>query len=118
MQVVISVEGIKVWAFHGVYAEEQVNGRYFVVDATVTAELNADQLLSDRLEATVNYETIYRIVHEKMAQPAALLEKVALDIAQTVQSADQRIVQTRIKLTKLQPPLGGEVASTSVEIIV
>ena len=118
MQVVISLEGIKVWAYHGVYAEEQVNGRYFVVDSTVKAELDGDLLLSDRLEATVNYETIHRIVQEKMSQPAALLEKVALDIAQAVQSADQRIVQTRIKLTKLQPPLGGEVAATSVEIIV
>lgn len=118
MQVVISVEGIKVWAYHGVYAEEQVNGRYFVVDATVKAELDGDLLLSDQLEATVNYEHIHRIVQEKMSQPAALLEKVAMEMAQAIKASDERIVQASIKLTKLQPPLGGEVAATSVEIIV
>jgi dihydroneopterin aldolase len=116
MEVVIKVEGIRIWARHGVYAEEQVNGRYFLVDVSVVAELDDNAIRKDELSATVNYEAIHHIVQEVMIQPQALLEKLALGIGEQVKSFDKRIQKVSVKVSKLHPPLGGEVAATAVEI--
>jgi len=118
MQVVINVEQIKVWARHGVYASERIAGRYFLVDVSVTAQLDEAALMTDALTATYNYETIARIVKEEMAEPCALLEKKALQMAGKIRQSDERLVKVALKLTKLQPPMEGEVGATSVEICV
>lgn len=118
MQVKISVEQIKVWAYHGVYHEERISGRYFLVDVTVCAELDEEALLTDELAATYNYEYISNIVQEEMKIPAALLEKKAIQMAKKIKLSDDRISQVMLKLSKLHPPLEGEVESTSVEIFV
>lgn len=118
MQVTIRVEQIKVWAYHGVYQEEKVAGRYFLVDVSITAELSEEQLLTDDLSATYNYEWIAEIVQDEMKISCALLEKKAIEMARKIESTDKRIRSVQLKLTKLQPPLKGEIGSTSVEILI
>lgn len=118
MHVNISVEQIKVWAHHGVYQEERVTGRYFLVDVSVIAELNEKELLKDELSATYNYEMIAEIVQEEMQDTCALLEKKAIHMAQKIKMSDARIIQVKLKLSKLNPPLPGVVGSTAVEILV
>ncbi len=118
MQITIRVDQIKVWAYHGVYQEERVAGRYFLVDVAVVAELSEAELLTDDLSATYNYERIADIVQQEMKVTCALLEKKAIEMAREIQKSDMRIKNVQLKLTKLQPPLKGEVASTSVEIFI
>lgn len=116
MEALIKVEGIKIWARHGVYASEQVSGRYFLVDIWVKATLDEKEILLDKLESTVNYENLHRIVQEQMSVPVALLEKLAVEIIHSVKQTDPRINKVGVKVMKLNPPLGAEVAATVVEI--
>jgi 7,8-dihydroneopterin aldolase/epimerase/oxygenase len=116
MEVIINVSGIKTWSRHGVYENERISGRYFLTDVQVKAEVDAQAILHDDLSATVNYELINDIVLEKMAVPVRLLEKLAAEIADAIKKADSRIVEVKVIVTKLCPPLFGEVGSTSVEI--
>lgn len=118
MQVKISVDQIKIWAYHGVYYEERVSGRYFLVDVTVDVEVHETDVLTDELSSTYNYELISSIVQEEMKESCALLEKKAILMAQKIKKSDVRIQRVQLKLSKTNPPLPGEVGSTSVEIFV
>jgi dihydroneopterin aldolase len=116
MDIRINVNGIKTWARHGVYENERISGRYFVTDISILADLERADLLKDELLATFNYETANDIVRRKMQTPVQLLEKLAIEIAEELKASDTRIKEVRVKVTKLNPPLPGEVESTSVEV--
>ena len=118
MEVTIRVEQIKVFAYIGVYHEEKILGSYFMVDVEVKANLSETELLTDELSATYNYEWIADIVQNEMKISCALLEKKAIEIARKIINTDNRLNNVRIKLSKLQPPLKGEIGSTSVEILI
>lgn len=118
MQVKISVDQIKIWAYHGVYHEERVSGRYFLIDVTVDVDVDEQEILTDQVSSTYNYEWIASIVQEEMKESCALLEKKAILMAQKIKSSDHRIQKVRLKMSKTNPPLPGEIGSTSVEIFV
>ncbi|MCO5231929.1 MAG: dihydroneopterin aldolase [Chitinophagales bacterium] len=118
MNVVIRVEAIKVWAYIGVYHDEQVQGRYFTIDVEVVADLSEAEILEDKLESVYNYEWIANIVHSEMKIPCALLEKKAIIIANAIKSTDNRLKSVKLKLSKLNPPLEGEIKSSSVEVFI
>lgn len=118
MNVVIRVETIKVWAYIGVYHDEQVQGRYFTIDVEVVADLSEAEILEDKLASVYNYEWITNIVHSEMKVSCALLEKKAILIAKEIKSSDVRLKSVKLKLSKLNPPLEGEIRSTSVEVFI
>jgi 7,8-dihydroneopterin aldolase/epimerase/oxygenase len=118
MDIRINVNGIKTWARHGVYENERISGRYFVTNISILADLERADLLNDELLATFNYETANDIVRRKMQTPVQLLEKLAIEIAEELKASDARIKEVRVKVTKLSPPLPGEVESTSVEVTI
>ncbi|MCZ2392390.1 MAG: dihydroneopterin aldolase [Chitinophagales bacterium] len=118
MNVIIRVEEIKIWAFLGVYEDEQTQGRYFTIDVEVEAELEERAILEDQIDFVYNYEWIANIVHEEMKIPCALLEKKAILMARKIKESDKRLRSVKLKLAKLNPPLEGEIKSTSVEVFV
>ncbi|HUH72888.1 MAG TPA: dihydroneopterin aldolase [Chitinophagales bacterium] len=118
MEVAIRVDQIKVYAYIGVYHEEKILGGCFSVDVEVKVDLSEEELLTDELSATYNYEWIAEIVQNEMKVSCALLEKKAVEIAREILKTDTRLKNVKIKLSKLQPPLKGEVGSTSVEILI
>jgi 7,8-dihydroneopterin aldolase/epimerase/oxygenase len=118
MDIRINVNGIKTWARHGVYENERISGRYFITDVSILADLERTDLLKDDLQATFNYEMANDAVRKKMQTPVQLLEKLAIEIAEELKSADTRIKEVHVKVTKLNPPLPGEVESTSVEVTI
>ena len=62
----IVLEGMKFFAYHGYYKEEQTLGNHFLVDVYV-------ELYSQEKN---EYETIYLIVKHEMAKTSKLLENV------------------------------------------
>ncbi len=116
MRVTIRVEQIKVWAYIGVYEEEQKIGGYFLTDVEIQADLSEEKLLEDDLSSTYNYETVVKIVEGEMKESCALLENKAIRIARSIKKSDERIQKVTIKLSKLKPPFQTEVKASSVEI--
>ena len=99
-------------AFHGYYPEERVLGGKYVVDVSI--DVLADGSVADDLEKTINYETIYLVCKQVMAQPASLLETVIEKIGQKLRLHFKNIAVLTIKLHKLHPPLGGLVGAATV----
>jgi dihydroneopterin aldolase len=111
----IALEGLEFHAFHGVYPHERESGNYFEVDVVVEADfLNA--AASDDIDQTVNYESVYSVVKEEMEKPSKLLETVAEKIIADLFAKFKAITQVELKISKLNPPIGGKCKKASVSI--
>jgi 7,8-dihydroneopterin aldolase/epimerase/oxygenase len=111
----ISLEGLEFHAFHGVYPHERESGNFFEVDISVETDFSegAD---TDDLSGTVNYEVLFRIVKEQMDQPSKLLETVAEKIVKQVLNDLAAVSWVELKISKLNPPIGGKCGRSSVSI--
>jgi dihydroneopterin aldolase len=98
----IQLTGLKFSSFHGVHEEETVLGGAFEVNVAVTFPVTAS---IQRLEQTVDYVNLHRVIKERMQVPTALLETVAQDLAQLIYDADKRITSVDINIKKLHPPI-------------
>lgn len=110
---VIALEGMQFYAYHGFYEEERIIGNNYVVDVSVEAAVGKAGK-SDALQDTLNYETIYLIVEREMQKPSHLLEHVVENIVSALKFQFTSIEKVNVKLKKLNPPLDGLVAASSV----
>ncbi len=113
--VTIQVEGMEFYAFHGHYKEEQVVGNKFIVDLTL--ETNKDLACkSDKLEDALNYAEAYQLVKNQMETKSHLLEHIAQRILDSLYETMEGISKATIKISKLNPPVGGQVSKVSVTL--
>ena len=111
----ISLEGLELHAFHGVYPHERESGNWFEVDISVDTNI-MEGAIEDDLEKTVNYETLYQIVREEMDKPSKLLETVAEKIVVRVLHDLPDVDLVELKIAKLNPPIGGKCRKASLWI--
>lgn len=106
---------MRFYASHGCYDTEQKVGTRFLVD--LTALYNGEKAAhSDSIDDAVSYLTIYECVRGEMMIPSHLLENVALRILETLGSKFPQIESAEISITKIAPPLGGDIQGVSVSI--
>ncbi len=111
----IQIEGMEFYAFHGHYKEEQIVGSRFLVDLTIETDLEKPAE-SDNLKDAVNYQQAYGIIKVQMEQKSHLLENIASRILNALYSEMSGIKKARVKVSKMNPPVGGKVHSVSVII--
>jgi len=110
----IALEGMKFYAYHGVYEEEKVLGTDYLVDVFIKTMMPATAQ-KDKLEETLNYESVYQICKMEMNQPKQLLESVVGAIIKRMKLQFPNMMALKVKVSKLNPPLGGRVAAAVVE---
>jgi len=71
---------------------------------------------SDDINDTLNYAKMYETIKADMRQPSRLLEHVAGRIAESIFAAFPLVDSLAIKITKLNPPMGGDTGGASVEL--
>jgi len=113
--ITISLHGAEFFAYHGFYQEEQKLGNKFIIDIEVSF-MPVGDLKEDELSNTVDYEQLYAIVAEQMANTRKLIETVAQSIADGVKERYPLAASVRVSLKKLNPPLKGKVDYSSIEI--
>lgn len=111
----IALEGMHFHAYHGYYEEEREIGNHFIVDVYVEIMANIGGT-SDDLGQTVNYETIYLICQAEMKKNRKLLEKIAQSIGERIKGFFDQVQSVKVRVRKLNPPLGGRVDSAYVEV--
>ncbi len=112
---IIELENMEFYAYHGCFKEEQVVGNQFLVSLLLEVNTKLAQE-SDNLIDTVNYQTVYQIVSKEMQQKSKLLEHVAERIIAAVHDNFHEIRRIWVKVSKLNPPLGGKVERVSVTL--
>ena len=90
-------------------------GTYYLVNLEIEANIwKASQ--TDALEDTINYAEINEIIHQEMAIPSKLLEYVIGRIFRKLEQNFPQITAMKIKLTKVNPPMKGEMKGVSIEM--
>ncbi len=111
----VALQGIKFFAYHGFYPEEQILGNHFLVDVSVEF-LQQHHFTDDEIAHTVNYEQLYQIVDAEMKHTRKLLETVVQGIIDRVKAAYPFAQTIKGGIRKLNPPLPGDVAASFIEI--
>ncbi len=111
----IALEGMHFHAFHGVYEAERKLGTGFVVDVYINTVATAMAGATDDPAAALNYETVYMLVKMEMQQPRNLIEAVAAGIIRRLKNQFDNMMSVKIRIRKLNPPVGGVVAASMVE---
>ena len=111
----IILKNVRCYSFHGCLKEEGVIGSEYLVDLKVTASLKKSAQ-SDRLSETVDYVLLNQIIKHEMSKPSKLLESVADRINKSVFKKDLRITKSTVTITKVCPPISGDVEGVSVKI--
>jgi dihydroneopterin aldolase len=112
----ISIEGMEFFAYHGCFKEEQIIGTRFLVDIHLETDTHEAEY-TDNLKKTVNYQSVFHIVKEEMGVKSKLLEHVSRRIVNRLFKDFPAIDKIRIKLSKMNPPVGGKVDSVSISLI-
>ena len=110
---IIKVENIRVFAYHGCLKEETKIGSDYRVDLTVKANLQ-ESAKSDKLSDTVDYVLLNRIIKEEMSISSYLLETVAKRILNRIFKEDTMVTKATVWVSKLNPPIGGNVEMVSI----
>ena len=111
----IALEGLEFHAFHGVYPHERESGNWFEVDIAVETDFSA-AAKNDNLSGTVDYETLYKVVKTEMEKPSKLLETVAEQIINTVFQELKTVSSVDLKISKINPPIGGKCKKAVVSV--
>jgi dihydroneopterin aldolase len=111
----ISIEGMEFFAYHGCFKEEQVIGTKFSIDLFMEVDTAAAEQ-SDQLDDTVNYQAVYQVVKQEMDSKSNLLEHVGRRVLEGIRTAFPQVESARIKIKKLNPPLGGKMEFVSLEL--
>jgi len=109
----ISIEGMDFYAYHGCTAEEKTVGIHFQVDVHIVCDLSRPAE-TDNINDALNYKTVYELVAKEMQQPSNLIEHVAQRIKNAVVKHFPQSEDVTVKVSKLNPPLGGKVQKVSV----
>lgn len=112
---IIHIEGIRLHAHHGCLEEEGQIGGQYVVDVVLDIDFSAAEV-SDELDDTADYVIIFNIVREEMAIRSKLIEHVGRRIADRLRSTFPTLEGGEVIVTKIRPPMNGDVDKVSVSI--
>ena len=109
----IYLENIRTYSHHGCMIEETIVGSEYRVDLWVDTDLTVASS-SDNLKDTADYVVLHEIVIDEMKSPSRLLEHVAKRIISRIKSTIADLDHVRVRISKINPPIGGDVQSVSV----
>ncbi|MCL3779759.1 dihydroneopterin aldolase [Prolixibacteraceae bacterium JC049] len=113
----IEIEGMKFYAYHGHFEAEQVVGNHFIVNLSLETACDA-AAASDNLDDALDYQKLYRIVKKEMAIKSHLLEHVCGRVLDHIYADfGDTVRNVKIKISKLNPPMGGQMDQVSVTLM-
>lgn len=112
---IIQINNVKLYAYHGCLEEEALIGANYIVDIEIFTDYS-HAAKNDDLKMTVDYCVVYQIVKREMKIRSKLIEHAAERIANALKKEIGRINKVNVKLTKIAPPVNGDVGSVSVII--
>lgn len=111
----ITINDMRFYAHHGCFEQERVIGTHFRVDLSFTTDTSKAEI-SDNIVDTVSYLDVYQVVKAEMMTPSHLLEHVARRVGERVLADFLAVDTVNVKVSKLNPPLGGQMDSVSVTL--
>lgn len=112
---VIELEEMEFYAYHGCFREENVVGNRFLVNISIRADMSIP-MQTDNIGDALNYVKVYDLVRTEMQQTSNLLEHVTARVIDSLQRHFPEIEWVRVKISKMNPPMGGQMRNVSVTL--
>lgn len=109
----IQIENMEFYAYHGCFKEEQIVGNRFLVDLTIETDMNIPSK-TDNINDALNYQSAYELVKQEMQEKSHLLEHIAGRILDVLYEKFNSIKKATVKVSKMNPPMGGKMERVSV----
>ncbi|HLN20324.1 MAG TPA: dihydroneopterin aldolase [Bacteroidales bacterium] len=109
----IQIENMEFYSYHGHFREERIVGNKFLVDLVIETDMKMPAE-TDNLKDAVNYQRAYEIIKQQMEIKSYLLENIAGRILDALYNEMKGIEKATIKVSKLNPPMGGKIGSVSI----
>jgi dihydroneopterin aldolase len=106
---------MKFYAYHGCFSEEQIIGNEFLVDISFEYDTSEAETTDD-LQHTIDYQAVYQLIKTEMEIKSKLLENVAHRILYSVKTRFPETENIILKISKLNPPVGGKVEKVSLTL--
>ena len=115
MKDIIRLNEMSFYGYHGVSTAEKETGRVFQVDCELEVDL-AESGHSDRLNDTIDYTEVHKIIKETVEGTAfSLVEALASSLADKLLDSFP-CYRVTLRVRKMNPPIPGHVKNIEVEI--
>ena len=112
----IRIEGLEVYAYHGVYPEEREKGQTFYVNATLYTDTHKAGL-EDKLELSTNYGDVCLFINHWMKENTyQLLETVAEKLSKAILLKYNLISSVDLEIRKPEAPIELPFGCVSVKV--
>ena len=111
----IHLNGLKIYAMHGVLPQENVVGAEYTINLSLTTDFTQAAIYDD-LNGTINYAQVYQLIKEEMATPTQLLENVAYRIALRLFDHFPTVSLIQLSINKQNPPMGAQCDEVGVDV--
>ena len=110
----VTIEGIRIFAYHGHLPEEAILGGHFIVNVWVTSEtLEVEE--TDNLNHTVDYVQLIEVVKQQMSIRANMIEVPAKRIVDAILLLN-KVQKVKVEVEKIQPPINATFDKISVTL--
>lgn len=109
----IEIEGMEFYAFHGHFEQEQVVGNKFLLNISINTDCDAAGK-SDDLKDALDYQKVYLLIKSEMEKKSFLLENICDRILDRLYTEFNTIAKATIKVSKINPPMGGQIEKVSI----
>lgn len=107
----IRLDGLKVFAYHGVFQHEKDYGQEFLIDARLSVDVGGE----DHIDQTVSYALVAETISELATRERFdLIESLAKTLVDRVLELDPRILRCTITVHKPQAPMNQSFSDVSV----
>jgi len=112
---IIRIEQMEFYSYHGHFEEERIVGNRFQVDVEMETDCSVPAQ-SDELADALDYQTAYNLIREEMKVKSYLLEHIAQRILDALYNHFPQLIRAKVRVSKLNPPMGGKIRAVSVEL--
>lgn len=112
----ICIDELKIFAHHGVFEHENINGQNFYVNAVLYVDTEKAGV-SDSLEESVDYSRVCMLISKVMTENTyKLIETAAQKIAEAILNEFSLVKSVDIEVRKPEAPIDMDFGSVSVKI--
>jgi len=112
----ITIKDLRVYAHHGVGAQELLVGNEFAIDLRLAYDASA-AMASDNVADALNYADVIDEVKTVMTTPSKLLEHVAARLRDALTTRFPEIESGEITVSKITPPIPATLGSVGFTLL-
>lgn len=116
MNILLQIEKLRLYGYHGVLEQEHLVGVNFYVSLEASVECREEAIINDDIRGTVSYAEVAKCIEREMKQPSKILESLAYRIGNKLMQEFPRIVELSLKIEKENPPMKAQCEAVGIKI--